>query len=123
MVDLKIDFSTGTASVVNNCPKCGKPYIYVGDWFGIDSPVCECRTMTTDSSSSWVYWYYPRQGWQCPKCHRINSPDVKTCICLEICSICGKAHEYTITVPYGSERDGDVICVECLDAMLEKSKK
>ena len=24
------------------CPRCGKPYIYVGDWFSLQSPICLC---------------------------------------------------------------------------------
>lgn len=105
------------------CGKCGKPYIYIGDWFGEGSPTCQCPSVTSGASSNWVYVYPPRQGWQCPKCKMVHSPDVKMCMCQEICSLCGNAHEYTITAPYGSEHDGDVICVECLDKLIRRKKK
>lgn len=27
------------------CPKCGKPKVYVGDYFGGPKPWCECDTL------------------------------------------------------------------------------
>lgn len=40
-----IDPGTGGDSYIapDKCPQCGKPYIYVGDWFGSwPPPICVC---------------------------------------------------------------------------------
>lgn len=67
------------------CPKCGKPYIYVGDvplggfTKGLE-PYCTCNenryNITRDSSNIFVSG---NQGWVCPKCGKVFSPSIFEC--------------------------------------------
>ena len=84
------------------CPKCGSdvehliktgiPPIHVSrckncDWIEEDrTMVASASDIFFPSESSMV-----RQGWQCPVCHRVYSPD--TVMCLH----CGDAEAVTVT--------------------------
>lgn len=59
----------------NICPNCGKPYIFVGDYFGGPEPWCTCKKHTPGSPQAFF------MGWVCPKCGRVNAPWVGTCGC------------------------------------------
>ena len=61
----------------NRCPKCGKPYVYVGDM--PESPntageelFCTCASKKKDKGAS----YY---GWECPVCGMVYAPWVRKC--------------------------------------------
>jgi len=68
------------------CPKCGKPYIYIGDvpdggfTKGLE-PYCTCNennyTLNKDLSNIFISG---NQGWICPKCSRVFSPTVFECV-------------------------------------------
>jgi len=61
------------------CPKCNKPYIYVGDPIvGIGpKPWCECdKPIATPKQYA--------EGWVCPKCGRVSAPWVSTCPCWQL---------------------------------------
>lgn len=67
------------------CPKCGKPYIYVGDvppggfTKGLE-PYCTCNenkyNINRDSSNIFISG---NQGWVCPKCGKVFSPSIFEC--------------------------------------------
>lgn len=67
------------------CPKCGKPYIYVGDippegfTKGLE-PYCTCNenkyTLNKELNDSFVF---SNLGWVCPKCGKVFSPDIYEC--------------------------------------------
>lgn len=43
--------SSGTYTIGNGrCPKCGKPYVYVGDWFGGEPAWCTCAAQEKDAA-------------------------------------------------------------------------
>ena len=70
----KINSWTGT----NRCPKCGKPYCYMGDipeggFPKGQEPYCTCNQE--------VIPIFHQYGWVCPVCSRVNAPDVKSCPC------------------------------------------
>ena len=58
------------------CPRCHKPYIYVGDIIGdTENKVCQCY-------SGWNYRYnnvYYQTGWVCPICGKVNAPWKSEC--------------------------------------------
>ena len=73
--------STGTGYL---CPKCGKPYIYVGDPVdNLSDLICQCYREEPTTYS------YP-MGWVCPKCGRSLSPYTMVCPC------------HTPTITYGN---------------------
>ena len=58
------------------CPKCHKPYVYIGDvpekgWPKGQEPICTCDQKKTTQS--------PPYGWQCPVCGSVNAPWVSQC--------------------------------------------
>jgi len=56
------------------CPKCGKPYIYVGDWReGWPIPWCTCSEVEPGDYSPAM------QGWICPRCGRVYAPWIAVC--------------------------------------------
>ena len=65
-----------TVSGNGYCPKCGKPYTYIGDVVGDPkSYICQC-----DVNIPSVFGVH-LQGWECPRCHQINAPFVQKCDC------------------------------------------
>ena len=57
----------------NICPKCGKPYFYVGDapTGGVPTDwLCQCNTWTCSNNPT---------GWICPSCGRSINPNQITC--------------------------------------------
>jgi hypothetical protein len=63
---------TGT----NICPRCGKPYCYIGDVpFGGfpkgQEHYCTCNQET----------YFKQIGWVCPVCGRGVNPNLSSCPC------------------------------------------
>lgn len=77
-----MDSSRGTAndSFENLCPKCGKPYYYIGDPTigNISDLICQCHVLKENSCGVQVHLGI-RQGWVCPKCGRVFSPDIIEC--------------------------------------------
>ena len=72
-----VDLGTaGNDTVPDKCPRCGKPYYYLGDWFDDSPPICDCGIKQ---------WWGGREnssagGWECPKCKRVYAPHVKECL-------------------------------------------
>ena len=65
------------------CPRCGKPYIYVGDIVEGTNPqnyMCSCNDKKFETNFNLM----PQIGWICPRCGRSNAPFVKECICTPI---------------------------------------
>lgn len=61
------------------CPKCGKPYYYIGDPIGdIDNLICTCYKKENEAFT------FIQTGWMCPRCKRVNAPWVTTCSCSPI---------------------------------------
>ena len=58
------------------CPKCGKPYIYIGDETTVPM-YCTCKK-DADYIGDEINPYTPI-GWQCPNCKRIYAPHVDDC--------------------------------------------
>lgn len=70
-------YLTDTWNISSHCPKCGKPYIYVGDPIGnIEDYVCTCYI---DKKTI----YHDTYGWICPRCKKVYAPWVKECDCIE----------------------------------------
>ena len=58
------------------CPKCGKPYIYIGDPIdNIRDVVCVC------DGDYRFHFTRPTQGWICPRCGKSHAPWVSECDC------------------------------------------
>ena len=117
--------SSGATWVVNaTCPKCGKPYLYIGDPIGdITSMICTCPKDKMD----WNGWYPTTSG-----STTISLPDQQKRIAdaleriataLEAmmptpkyhCSACGKETEFYVSGPYGSKHEDEIICADCFD--------
>lgn len=59
------------------CPKCGKPYTYVGDIIeGSPKPYCTCNQDNWKISFSTL-----NTGWICPVCGRGVNPNLTSCPC------------------------------------------
>ena len=74
---------TNTATTLDNttCPKCYKPYYYIGDPIGdISNLICACGTGPGMFLPKNKY-DMPSFGWECPRCHKINSPFMQQCSC------------------------------------------
>lgn len=41
------------------------------------------QVTTSTTTSSWYNVVQPQQGWECPRCHKINAPWVPQCNCTE----------------------------------------
>jgi hypothetical protein len=78
----KIDSSGWTYN--GRCPKCGKPYIYVGDvppegFINGQEPYCTCNENKFYGDLSNTF-HFNNQGWTCPKCGKVFSPSIIECI-------------------------------------------
>lgn len=59
------------------CPKCGKPYVYVGDVIDTHSPpYCTCPQEPSINPSGTGSLMY---GWVCPVCGAALSPFTTVC--------------------------------------------
>ena len=90
--------ATGGASTVTEyCGRCGKPKLYIGDYWGQDPPPwCTCPPI-----QQWSSGQFKKQGWECPKCNRVYSPSV------DECANCRPSGDYNITAT--RLRDGAVL--------------
>ena len=81
------DDSTANDTFSNRCPKCGKPYYYIGDPIGdMSTMICQCHVpdqVFPNLSSN--------HGWICPKCGRCFAPSVTEC------PYCAGSNYYTAT--------------------------
>lgn len=60
----------------NRCIKCGAEIYYGGTWIGGSGPYCHmCLSLKQN------YYRDSDKGWECPRCKKVNSPDVKQCDC------------------------------------------
>lgn len=58
-----------------NCPKCGKPYYYIGDPIGdVSQLICQCNNKKAVQPN-----YAPVYGWVCPICGAVYAPWVGKC--------------------------------------------
>ena len=120
--------TTGTTNIWTiqaKCPKCGKPYYYVGDPVGdISQLVCTCN----QSELRWNGWYPTTSGSTAismpdPTQLRIADALERIATALEAmapapkyhCSACGKETEFYVSGPYGSKHEDEIICADCFD--------
>ena len=121
--------SSGATWGVNaTCPKCGKPYMYIGDPIGdVSQLVCTCNQSVSIPS------VWPSVGDGTTSGYvTINQPDHQKRIAdaleriataLEAmapapkyhCSACGKETEFYVSGPYGSKHEDEIICADCFD--------
>lgn len=120
--------SSGTWTVNATCPKCGKPYMYIGDPVGdISQLICTCPKDRID----WFGWY-PTAG----TATTITLPDHQKRIAdaleriaaaLEAmmpapkhyCAACGKETEFYVSGPYGAKNEDAKVCADCFDKLFE----
>lgn len=58
------------------CPKCGKPYMYIGDPVdNLEDLICTCGRKKNNDNEQYFY----QIGWICPKCGRVFSPSTTEC--------------------------------------------
>lgn len=71
--------TSSTPIIQSNCPKCLKPFVYIGDVpeggfpKGM-APYCECQ-----NENKSIFGNY---GWICPVCGHGLSPYTSTCPCI-----------------------------------------
>lgn len=65
------------------CPKCGKPYIYVGDvppggFIKGQEPCCICNENNYNFNGNSINIF--NQGWVCPRCGKVFAPHINECM-------------------------------------------
>lgn len=70
------------------------------------------------TGTTWYTWPYVDQR-MIDALERIANALERMSVPTPRCSICGNYSEWYITAPYGSDRDGDIICASCLDKALK----
>jgi hypothetical protein len=96
---------TGTSGCYYQCPMCQQ-------WVnGVHYCVPYSKTYTYQTT-------FP-QGWECPKCHRVNGPSVATCPCYEPVFLpnCGICHAQNDLTEHGSKH----ICRKCKNDLIDSA--
>jgi DNA-directed RNA polymerase subunit RPC12/RpoP len=80
---------------------------------------------TQGANTSWSFtWPQHQQGWECPKCHRVNSPATSQCYCSPFfhpsCAVCQSESEL---IAHGTKH----ICRRCnlrlIDEAISETEK
>lgn len=105
------------------CPKCGKPYIWVGYWLGNESPICRCPSYTyvnMPPTFSVPTLDYKKLAQELVKEMARSETGVTCCLCGDGDEIPGNG----TYMPYGSEHaDGRYVCSGCLIDLIDPVAK